>query len=107
MKKTLLVIIVTALFAAGAYARTRPHGGTQSLSFDDLGTGGGTATSGTYNSTDTFSFDVFVTYAGYNSTRSLLLVGSSEWHSAQSQNIIGDLWDSVSRWHSERHQRTV
>jgi hypothetical protein len=67
MKKTLLVIIVTALFAAGAYARTRPHGSTQSLAFDDLGTGGGTANSGSFGANATFSFDVFVTYMGYNS----------------------------------------
>ena len=50
MKKTLLVVIVTALFAAGASAGTlpesliRPHGATQSLTFDDLGLGGGDAT---------------------------------------------------------------
>ena len=37
---------------------------TQNISFDD-GVGPGNA--GTYNSTDTFSFDIFLTYAGYNS----------------------------------------
>ena len=72
MKKTLLVVIVTALFAAGASASSipsliRPHGpGSQSLTFDDLGLGGGTATSGTYGINDTFSFDVSLTFSGYN-----------------------------------------
>lgn len=79
MKKTLLLVIVTALFAAGANAGTlpasliRPHGATQSLSFDDMGLGGGGPTSGTYMPGTTFSFDVFITYQGYNST------GQSYW----------------------------
>ena len=79
MKKTLLVVIVAALFAAGANASTlpsliRPHGpGTQSLSFDDGGTGGGGANSGSYAPGQTISFDIFVTYSGYNST------GNSFW----------------------------
>ena len=74
MKKTLLLVIATALFAAGANAGTlpdsliRPHGIDQTLTFDDLGLGGGDATSGTYMQTDTFSFDVILTYAGYNSS---------------------------------------
>ncbi len=72
MKKTLFVVIVTALFAVGATTGTaslvRPHGATQSLSFDDLGLGGGTANSGTYAPGDTFSFDVLLTFNGYNST---------------------------------------
>lgn len=74
MKKTLLVVIVTALFAIGATAGTlpnsliRPHGNSQSLTFDDLGLGGGTSTSGTYQMTDTFSFDVLLTFNGYSST---------------------------------------
>ena len=74
MKKTLLVVVVTALFAVGASAGTlpssliRPHGHTQSLSFDDLGLGGGGASAGTYNGRRpvTFSFDVNLTFAGYN-----------------------------------------
>ena len=41
---------------------------SQSITFDDLGLGGGTANSGTYNSTDTFSFDVLLTYSGYNAS---------------------------------------
>lgn len=41
---------------------------SQSITFDDLGLGGGTANSGTYNSTDTFSFDVRLTYSGYNAS---------------------------------------
>jgi hypothetical protein len=78
MKKTLLVLIVTALFAVGATASTmsliRPHGpGTQSLIFNDLGTGGGTSTSGTYMPGQTISFDISVMYSGYNST------GNSFW----------------------------
>jgi hypothetical protein len=74
MKKTLLVVIVTALFAAGATAGTlpssliRPHGTSQSLTFDDLGLGGGDATHGTYMPGTTFSFDVLLTFSGYNST---------------------------------------
>jgi hypothetical protein len=39
----------------------------QSLAFDDLGLGGGGPNSGTYNSTNTFSFDVNLTFSGYNS----------------------------------------
>ena len=72
MKKTLLLVIVTALFVAGANAGTlpssliRPHGTSQSLSFDDLGLGGGGANSGTYAPGQTFSFDVLLTFAGYN-----------------------------------------
>ena len=74
MKKTRLVVIVTALFAIGANAGTlqdsliRPHGTDQFLTFDDLGLGGGDATSGTYMQNDTFSFDVILTYNGYNSS---------------------------------------
>ena len=73
MKKTLLVVIVTALFAAGAmasnpYSIIRPHGPSQILTFDDLGLGGGGATSGTYGQNGTFSFDVSLTFQGYNST---------------------------------------
>jgi PEP-CTERM motif-containing protein len=74
MKKTLLLVIATALFTAGANAGTlpasliRPHGTTQSLTFDDLGLGGGSSTSGSYSPGSQFSFDVFLTFAGYNST---------------------------------------
>ena len=72
MKKTLLVVIVTALFAIGATASTiplvRPHGTSQSLTFNDLGLGGGGPTSGTYGVSGTFSFDVSLTFQGYNST---------------------------------------
>ena len=39
----------------------------QTLTFDDLGLGGGTATSGTYAPGSTFSFDVHLTFGGYNS----------------------------------------
>ncbi len=52
MKKTLFVVIVTALFAAGATTGTasliRPHGATQSITFDDNGQGGGDGTHGGY-----------------------------------------------------------
>ncbi len=61
MKKTLLITIISAMMGISvAYAGT----GTQSLSFDD---GSGTPNAGTYMSTDTISFDVFLTFAGYNS----------------------------------------
>ena len=81
MKKTLLVAIVAALFAAGATASTlpsliRPHGSTQSLTFDDLGTGGGTPNSGSYAPGGTISFDILVTYAGIIH-RQFVLVRSS------------------------------
>ena len=90
MKKTLLVVTVTALFVAGANAGTlpasliRPHGTTQSLTFDDLGLGGGGPASGTYSPGSTFSFDVFLTFNGYNST------GLSFWLEA-SNGLAGSL----------------
>jgi hypothetical protein len=59
MKRTLLFFILLLTF-------TWPSSGGQtpnlSLTFDDLGLGGGTATSGTYNSNDTFGFDVLLTF---------------------------------------------
>ncbi len=60
MKRALLPFILLLTF-------TWPSaGGTlQSLTFDDLGLGGGTSTSGTYNSNDTFGFDVLLTFNGY------------------------------------------
>jgi hypothetical protein len=39
---------------------------SQTLTFDDLGLGGGTATSGTYAPGSTFGFDVVLTFDGYN-----------------------------------------
>jgi hypothetical protein len=63
MKKTLLFCIVLLTFAGPVFSQTH----TQSFTFDDLGLGGGTAHSGTYNQNDTFSFDVYLTYAGYDS----------------------------------------
>jgi hypothetical protein len=62
MKKTLLVTIVCAMFTAGAV-----YGQTQSIAFDDLGLGGGAGNEGTYSPGDSFSFDVILTFAGYNS----------------------------------------
>ncbi len=88
MEKTLLVVIVTALFAAAATAGIpsliRPQGPSQSLSFDDLGLGGGTSNSGTYAPGDTFSFDVLLTYSGFNSS------GLSFWLEA-SNGLAGSL----------------
>ena len=72
MKRTLLFFILLFTF-------TRPSSAdpTQSLTFDDLGLGGGTATSGTYNSNDTFSFDVLLTFNG--STFGDIITGLSFW----------------------------
>ena len=47
---------------AVSFAGTPP---SQSLAFDD---GDGTPDSGTYNSTDTFSFDALLTFDGYSAT---------------------------------------
>ena len=64
MKRILLFLTLLVAFAWPS------SGGqvSQSLTFDDLGLGGGTATSGTYNPNDTFSFDVILTFQGYNAT---------------------------------------
>ncbi len=60
MKRTLLFFILLLTFS-----RLSSAGLTgQSLTFDDLGLGGGTANSGTYNSNDSFSFDVLLTFNG-------------------------------------------
>ena len=65
MKRPLIFFILLLAFtwpsAAGQI-------NTQSLTFDDLGLGGGTAASGTYNPNDTFSFDVLLTFNGYNAS---------------------------------------
>ena len=70
MKKILLtllgVIATTNLFAA------------QVITFDDLGAGGGTSTSGTFASTSTFTLDINLTYSGYASP------GLSYWLEASS-----------------------
>ena len=63
MKRTLLFLILLLTFTWPSSAGVT----SQSLTFDDLGLGGGTATSGTYNSNDTFSFDVILTFNGYYS----------------------------------------
>lgn len=60
MKRTLLLFFILLL----TFARPSSAGIGQSLTFDDLGLGGGTGTSGTYNSNDTFSFDVLLNYKG-------------------------------------------
>ena len=61
MKRTLLFFILLLAFAWPLSGQSN----TQSLTFDDLGVGGGTPTSGTYNPNDTFSFDVLLTFNGY------------------------------------------
>jgi PEP-CTERM motif len=76
MKKILLCAVFCLAIAWAALGQTH----TQSLSFDDLGLGGGTATSGTYNQNDTFSFDVYLTYSGYSS------FGLSYWLETQTLN---------------------
>src|SRR3981081_2964407 len=59
MKKTILLLTVSLLLTAGwAMAQTA------SLSFNDNGLGGGTATSGTFNPNATITFDVFLTFTG-------------------------------------------
>lgn len=61
MKKIItLALGCITLSAVAAFGQTH----TQSLSFDD---GNGTGNAGTYNSNDTFSFDINLTYAGYSS----------------------------------------
>jgi PEP-CTERM motif len=67
MKKTILLLTTAFLLTAGwAMAQA-----TASLSFNDNGLGGGTATTGTYNPTDTFNFDVFLTFSGGTSATGL------------------------------------
>jgi hypothetical protein len=66
MKKLLLLLFVSLLSVSLAGAQTH----TQSISFDD-GVGPGNA--GTYNSTDSFSVDLYLTFNGYNA------VGFSLW----------------------------
>jgi len=63
MRKTILLLTVSLLTTAGL-----AMGQTTSLSFNDNGLGGGTATSGTYNPTDTITFDVSYTFTGGTST---------------------------------------
>src|SRR5207245_1659635 len=53
MKKTLLVTIIYVMTATGAFGQN-----AASIAFND---NNGAANSGTYNSTDTFSVDVFLT----------------------------------------------
>ena len=62
MKTKLLLLAIMSIVTTTSFAGVV----SQSITFDDLGLGGGTANSGTYNSTDTFSFDVLLTYDGYN-----------------------------------------
>jgi hypothetical protein len=69
MKKTILCALIPLVMATSAAF------GTVTLSFDDNGAGAGTATSGTYNSTDTFSFDVNLTFTSPPTS----VVGFSLW----------------------------
>src|SRR6266480_4541824 len=63
--KTRLIVTIVSIMTATAFAGTPA---SQSIVFDDLGLGGGTANSGTYNSNDTFSFDVVLSFSGYNAS---------------------------------------
>jgi hypothetical protein len=69
MKKTLLITIISAMMGIGA-----AYGQSQSLAFND---GVGTPNAGTYNSTDTITLDINLTFAGYQS------FGLSFWLEAQ------------------------
>lgn len=62
--KAKIILAILTLMTAVSFAGNS----SQSLAFDDGGFGGGTPTSGTYNSTDTFGLDVLLTYSGYNSS---------------------------------------
>jgi hypothetical protein len=62
MKRLSLLVAVCAMTAATSVFG-QEH--TQSISFDD-GVGSGNA--GTYNSTDSFSVDLYLTFNGYNAT---------------------------------------
>ncbi len=64
MKRIFLFFILLVTFTWPSSAGVS----SQSLTFDDLGLGGGTPTSGTYNSNDTFSFDVALAFNGYNAS---------------------------------------
>ena len=63
MKRILLFFILLLTFTWPSAGGQTPN---QSLTFDDLGLGGGTPTSGTYNSNDTFSFDALLTFENYS-----------------------------------------
>jgi hypothetical protein len=56
MKKTILSALIPLFMATSAAF------GAAMITFNDNGAGGGTATSGTYNSTSTFNFDVSLTF---------------------------------------------
>jgi MYXO-CTERM domain-containing protein len=60
MKKLLLTLAVVCISGA-AFAQT------QSISLSDNGLYGGTNTSGTFNSTDSFTLSTTLTYSGYSS----------------------------------------
>jgi hypothetical protein len=61
MKKTLFIAILCAMFASGA-----AYGQTQSLSFQN-DTDGGAGNAGSYAPGQSFSFDIMLTFASYNS----------------------------------------
>jgi hypothetical protein len=56
MKKTILSALIPVFMATSAAF------GSAMISYNDNGLGGGTATSGSYNSTSTFNFDVSLTF---------------------------------------------
>lgn len=71
MKKLFITTICLAVLTGSAFAQDR----SQTLSFDDLD---GTANAGTYAPGETFSFNVNLTFAGYNA------VGLSFWLETES-----------------------
>ena len=73
-----ILVLASFLLISAPLARAQIH--TQTLSFDDLGLGGGSAASGTYNTNDTFSFDVYLTFNGYD------CYGYSWWLEVQTLN---------------------
>ena len=74
MKKSLLLPLLLVIITRPLLGQTH----TQSFTFNDLGLGGGTAPSGTYNQNDTFSFDVYLTFAGYNCYGLIFLARDSD-----------------------------
>src|SRR6267378_703830 len=62
MKKLLLILTCVVAIVGAAFAQS------QSISLSDNGLYGGTNTSGTFNSTSTFTLSTTLTYSGYNST---------------------------------------
>jgi PEP-CTERM motif len=87
MKKTIL-LLTTALLLTAGWAMAQ----TASLSFNDNGLGGGTATTGTYSPTDTFNFDVFMTYSGGTAATGLSYWLETETGVASAINITAETY---------------